>query len=89
MIVDTPHQVDIIILSKIPKFCFAEKKEEKINKTFYYKLINEILENIDETKCVFLIFCIFHCSETYFLYFHWSPAGLLSFNIQINKYNIK
>ena len=44
----------------------------------YYILINEILENIDEIKCVFLIFYIFHCSETYFPYFHYSPAGLLS-----------
>ena len=30
----------------------------------------------------------FHYRETYFPHFHWSPAGLLSFSIQINKYNM-
>ena len=46
--------------------------------------------NIEEywwNKMRIFIFRIFHSSETYFQYFHWSPAGQLSSNIQNNKYN--
>ena len=60
----------------------------------YCILINEILRlrNIDEIKmyffCILIVNMNFYCSETYFPYFHWSPAGLLSSNIKINKYKV-
>ena len=61
--------------------------------SFYYILINEILRNIDEMHIfIFRIFTVkiyFPLQWNIFSYFHLSPARLLSFNIQIYKYNIK
>jgi hypothetical protein len=72
----------LFLFTSLPRgkvFCPGTKN------TVYYILIIEMLRNIDEMKCEFSFFCnfkvkkkIFHCSETYFLYFHWCIAELLS-----------
>ena len=51
---------------------------------------------MNEIKCLFFISLYFHCKKLFFTaavkhiftYFHWSSAGQISFNIQINKYNM-
>ena len=43
----------------------------------YWELLNEI-KFVFSFSVFSLKKFIFHCSETYFLYFHWSPGRLLS-----------